>query len=130
METAKKIALINIREEAISWGEHLGGGNNSQSSYGCNATRADMRTLQPVYKTPQSPELLAITDLVKQQQTQITILSEQLQLLQVTFNQSQAKWTKERKCLQCNKPGHIARYCRQPMPTDMRPKLKPTVQTA
>lgn len=50
----------------------------------------------PVHKAPQSPELLEITDLLKQQQTQNATLSEQFQSLQ--------NW----KCLCCNKPGHIA----------------------
>ncbi|KAL7384931.1 hypothetical protein ABVT39_011962 [Epinephelus coioides] len=44
------------------------------------------------------------------------------------FEQNTAKLTKERKCLRCNKPGHIARYCRQPMPTTLRTNPTTSVQ--
>ena len=129
------MTLIEIREEAIRWGEDSEGerGNNFHSSQcvyspQCNVARANITAAAPVQEPKQSSELLAITELIKNQQTQISSLAQQFQSLQSTFEQTTAKLTKERKCLRCNKPGHIARYCRQPMPTTLRANPTTSVQ--
>ncbi|XP_059189929.1 uncharacterized protein LOC131972165 isoform X2 [Centropristis striata] len=121
------MSLIEIREEAIRWGEDFDKGSNFHSSQ-CNVTRADI-TATSVQEPKQSPEVLAIAELIKNQQTQISSLTQQFQSLQSMFEQTTAKFRKEQKCLRCNKPGHIARYCRQPMPTTLRMNPNPSVQT-
>ncbi|XP_041857373.1 uncharacterized protein LOC121650119 [Melanotaenia boesemani] len=109
------MSLIEIREEAIRWCEDLDRGSNFPLSQ-CNVTRANLAAATP---ERQSPEILAITELIKNQQTQIASLAQQLQSLQAMVEQT-TKLTKERKCLRCNKAGHIARYCRQALPSAPR----------
>ncbi|XP_073331852.1 uncharacterized protein [Pagrus major] len=123
-----RMSLIDIREEAIRWGEDFERGRNSHSSQ-CNVTRANITTATSVQESKQSPEFLAITELIKNQQTQISSLTQQFQSLQSMFEQTTAKFKEERRCLRCNKQGHIARYCRQAMPTTLRTNLNPSVQT-
>lgn len=114
-----RISLVDIREEAITWSESSDGDAHCQFSYGCNVARSDVRTAPSVHKQMPPSDLNAITELLKQQQTQITTLTEQLQLLQTSLKQTPSKWAKDKKCLRCHKLGHIARYCRQPLPINM-----------
>lgn len=121
------ISLIDIREEAIKWSDSIDGEPHCQLSYGCSVAISDVRTVPSVFQqTP--PEFQAITELLKQQQSQIATLTEQLQQLQTSLKPTSSKWIKDKKCLRCNKIGHIARYCRQLLPSDTR-QHNPTVQS-
>jgi len=88
-----RMSLIEIREEAIRWGEDFDRGSNFHSSQ-CNVTRANI-TATSVQEPKLSPEFLAITELIR-----INRLKSPLQSM---FEQTTTKLTKERKCLLCNK---------------------------
>lgn len=132
------ISLWQVREEAMRWLEESEveyGQTNSASVFrqfnmelsDCNAVTVD-----------RDAELTEIKNILKQQQVQISALTQGFESFKVRFETSRCSPQVEavnsqpvnqpapvqRQCLRCNRPGHLARYCRTPMPNEFRPKRR------
>lgn len=99
-------------------------GNRVVASYvqpWCNVTQG--RVVEPESKVryQESTELKEVKDMLRQQQVQINELTQRLESFLSQKNESSVTSTRQnisRRCLRCNRVGHIARYCRQPWPID------------
>lgn len=111
--------LLDVRSEAIRWNEE---GKRevipSAAQLWCNAAQGRVIESQ-MHK--EFTELKEIKELLKQQQAQIDEITKRLDYLKPLSNEPSIVTTRQnasRRCLRCNKLGHIARYCRQPWPVE------------
>ncbi|XP_052464763.1 uncharacterized protein LOC128021529 [Carassius gibelio] len=111
--------LIDVRSEAIRWNEEgKGEAIPPAAQLWCNAAQGRV-TESP--RPNESTELREIKELLKHQQAQIDEITKRLDDLKPSSNEPSVPLTRpngSRRCLRCNKLGHIARYCRQQWPVD------------
>jgi len=118
--------LLEARSEALRWVEE--GNKEAAASYvqpWCNVTQGRVVELEPKVRFHESIELKEIKDMLRQQQTLITELTQRLDSLMSQKNEPSVNATRQnnsRRCLRCNRVGHIARYCRQPWPIESNPR--------
>nr|XP_055035571.1 uncharacterized protein LOC129423357 [Misgurnus anguillicaudatus] len=118
--------LLEVRSEALRWVEE-GNGEMAASRVQpwCNLTQGRVVEHEPKVKFHESTELKEVKEMLRQQQIQITELTQRFDSLMSQKNEFSVTSTRQnssRRCLRCNKVGHIARHCRQPWPIESNPR--------
>lgn len=114
--------LLEVQSEALRWVEE--GNREVVASYvqpWCNVTQGRVVEPEPKVRFQESSELKEVKEMLRQQQVQINELTQHLESFMSQKNESSVTSTRQnssRRCLRCNRVGHIARYCRQPWPID------------
>nr|XP_021323533.1 uncharacterized protein LOC101885583 [Danio rerio]XP_021323535.1 uncharacterized protein LOC101885583 [Danio rerio]XP_021323536.1 uncharacterized protein LOC101885583 [Danio rerio] len=117
------LTLLEVRREALRWVEEGSGeATLSYSQPWCNATQTRVVDQEPKVRFQESTELKEMKEMLRQQQAQLNDLTQRLDRLMPTKNDPPAvalpRQNTLRRCLRCNKMGHIARFCRSPWPTE------------
>lgn len=114
--------LLEVRSEALRWVEE--GNREVVASYvqpWCNLTQGRVVEPESKIRFQETTELKEVKEMLRQQQVQINELTQRLESFMSQKNESSVTSTRQnssRRCLRCNRFGHIARYCRQPWPID------------
>lgn len=132
--------LLDIRKEAIRWEQEGQPAETRKRSYSVPSYCAVQRFQSgrpDLEVVSRASELSEIKEMLLKQQEQINLLSQNLLLLQPTPRSPQQNRTTPIICRRCQKPGHIARHCRQPRvnhvsqhPTTLQEEAAATYQQA
>ncbi|XP_043108814.1 uncharacterized protein LOC122354622 [Puntigrus tetrazona] len=115
--------LLEVRREALRWVEE--GNKETTALYSqswCNATHGRVIDMEPKVRFQDSTDLKEVKEMLKQQQVQINDLTQRFDSFMSQRNDPpvvpSTRQNSSRRCLRCNRVGHIARYCRSSWPVE------------